>query len=365
MFKSVLLVMAGSDDSHDALHSTLEIAAHSGASLHILFAIPGAAQVDVELTESTPAEALRRVRICLRLASVERVAADTLEADPAAIIGRLVHEKRADLIVLTAQFRLGLANGWIGSVADKIVRNTTVPVLLLRMEAHDALKCSSRTSRRCERSQTVVETRARTILVPLDGSEYSRRISVPVQILARCWNAHVELFSVVQPVMPTRLLRNRSSAALTSATWIGAPVRAEDCDDADLATQVLTRLAADRLRQKVVEFRENGVEHVSSFVSDRMYVPGAILERARVTSADIIAVTTRGNGASRQPLGSVADSIVRDDTAVLLLNNVITQHRQDHETRRADSGASLQRTLHVAQASSDRAPIAVTPPDCQ
>jgi nucleotide-binding universal stress UspA family protein len=55
---------------------------------------------------------------------------------PAVAILEEVKAHRADLVALATHGRSGLPRLFLGSVADKLVRGTTVPVLLQRPEGN-------------------------------------------------------------------------------------------------------------------------------------------------------------------------------------------------------------------------------------
>src|SRR5215467_15633166 len=64
-------------------------------------------------------------------ASVE-VTHAVVQGAPAEMIRTRAHEVGADLIVMTSHGRTGLSRAWLGSVADAVVRRSTIPVLMLR-----------------------------------------------------------------------------------------------------------------------------------------------------------------------------------------------------------------------------------------
>ena len=64
--------------------------------------------------------------------------------------------------------------------------------------------------------------------------------------------------------------------------------------------------------------RETGLE-VSTEVVVNDRAADAILERAHSDGADVIALSTRGRGASRLLVGSVADKVLRAFTGLMLV----------------------------------------------
>lgn len=179
-----------------------------------------------------------------------------------------------DLIVMTTHGRGGISRAWLGSVADALVRRTSVPVLLLRPREEEVVfACEPDTSH---------------MVIPLDGSELSEGILAPAFAIARLSGARVTLLRVVQPEVRERT---------------------------DVETEV--RDARRYLDGLVAELPDANVDvavevHASPAI--------AILEYAAMRGADLIALATHGRGGwSRVALGSVADKVVRGTARPVLL----------------------------------------------
>jgi nucleotide-binding universal stress UspA family protein len=63
--------------------------------------------------------------------------ADVVAGPPAETIVRVAYERGADLIVMGTHGRTGLAHVLLGSVAEKVVRLATCPVLTVRYSRHE------------------------------------------------------------------------------------------------------------------------------------------------------------------------------------------------------------------------------------
>ena len=93
----------------------------------------------------------------------------------------------ADLIVMTTHGRTGMSRAWLGSVADGVVRQTPIPVLLLRSaEAKGRTKTERASFKR--------------VLVPLDGSPASEMILAPAAALAAADGGRLIIVEVVPPI---------------------------------------------------------------------------------------------------------------------------------------------------------------------
>jgi nucleotide-binding universal stress UspA family protein len=191
-----------------------------------------------------------------------------------------VEQIGATLVVVSTHGRTGLSRMWLGSTTDWLVRFLPVPVLAVRPT-----------------SETLAPTVAFDhILVALDGSERSETIIPEAVRLGRPHGARLTLLRVVPSVV-------RELAPYASPTF--PPVRDEG------RTQSLVERAT-RYLDGVAEAvrRESGLEvGTEVVVNDR--AADAILARAHADGAGVIALSTRGRGASRLLVGSVADKVLR------------------------------------------------------
>jgi len=109
--------------------------------------------------------ATRRPLHGIRVATVTQLGSDT-----AGDICQLARELAVDLIVMTSHARTGIAHFALGSVAEAVLRGTTIPTLLLHRDS-----TSFPSTNRDE---------PLTILVPLDGSPMAETVLAPVIQLA-------------------------------------------------------------------------------------------------------------------------------------------------------------------------------------
>jgi nucleotide-binding universal stress UspA family protein len=183
-----------------------------------------------------------------------------------------------DLIVMGTHARRGIARVWLGSVADRLIRETGLPVLLVRPPS----LATELTDGSCYKR----------IIVPLDGSSLAEGSLPAALALAKLEHAELTLLRVV-PVA-----RNLGAGELHAT--IG-PARASDVEEAELyLSGVRVRLASHhvRIRSAVV-------------VADD--VPNAIIGFAQANDGDIIAIATHGRGGiARAVLGSVADRVMSE-----------------------------------------------------
>ncbi len=199
---------------------------------------------------------------------------------------------QVDLVVMTSHGRTGWGRAWLGSVADGLVRQSGVPVLVLR---HGTARLTGAES----------GPAFRRILVPLDGSPEAEEVLDDVVALARDSVTAVILTRVIQPIaIPD------SGAPVPDLVLASVP-------DFDATTTEID--AADRYLGDVVQsLRGRGVEHVESCVRVAARVGPALVELVHRYRPDLVAMTSHGRGASRLLAGSVADSLLRGSTCALL-----------------------------------------------
>jgi nucleotide-binding universal stress UspA family protein len=197
-----------------------------------------------------------------------------------------IRNRNAHLVVMTTHGRGGMSRLFLGSVADRLIREVHCPLLLLHGGTPLAMP------RPGDR---------RRILIPLDGSSLAE--SVIDQALAVLGHeVRLDLLQVV---------------AQHHDLFVGndAPLAAPSATEQSL-------LAASRYLQAVaVRLLRLGLEVHAEARVDRS-VAHAILEAARIHQSHLIAIATHGlGGIERMLLGSVADKLVRSADIPLLVSN--------------------------------------------
>jgi nucleotide-binding universal stress UspA family protein len=195
-------------------------------------------------------------------------------------------ELGTDLIVLSTHGSTGLRDALLGSIAQQVIHEGRVPVLL----AHPA---------RVEPSAPTLMVRQ--ILLPLDG-EKVHEVAIPAALaMAHAWGATIHLVNVVPTV------ETLSGQEATPGTVLPNAMRA------------------------VLDLSQEGAAEYLERVRQRLDVPSAakvlrgdpaksIVAEASSTSADLIVMATHG----RMGLGafwsaSVAPKVLRDARLPLLL----------------------------------------------
>ena len=215
------------------------------------------------------------------------------------VVGALCDYVRAhevDLIIMSTHGRTGVSRAWLGSVADGIVRQMSVPVLMLRARAGALPSDGS------DNGEHLFDR----VLLPLDGSRLSEAIVGHAIRLARTFESEMVLCRVVHPV-----IARGPEYPLSSPVPLALVDRDTTEQLKELARKYVDGFAA-RLRD------EHGLRVI---VDVRMHESAAlaIIDATASHRADAVAMSTHGRGASRLLIGSVADKVLRAGPRAVLL----------------------------------------------
>ncbi len=138
MYKRVLVAFDGSDSAHNVLEQTLVLARSENAAVDVVTVVPGY-QGDLRLLGNTKVldELHAHYQACLDsainmvLARGMRARGHLRTGEPQEEILRVAEEIRADLIALGKRAQPMIAPLPIGSVADDVIRQSDVDVLII------------------------------------------------------------------------------------------------------------------------------------------------------------------------------------------------------------------------------------------
>lgn len=308
MYRSLLVPLDGSDFGEHALPLALGLSRRLGAALQVLRVhepiegVYGGA-LGGYYDERTDREMQQRDRdyldaVVQRLAAVADIPPSSvlLDGPVADSIGRHAAATKADLLVMTTHGRGPLARFWLGSVADALVRQASIPIMVVRpQEAAPHL---------------AQEPLVRRMLIPLDGSELAEQILEPALALGAATKAEYTLLRVVKQMTSVSYApASRTVSELRESLL--KQLQELDRQNWREADAYLTR-KAELLRARSLTVHTRVVSHEQ--------VATAILDDARTHAADLIALATQGRGGlKRLLLGSVADKVLRGATIPILL----------------------------------------------
>jgi nucleotide-binding universal stress UspA family protein len=145
MYDAILLPTDGSAPSDAAREHAVSIAAAYDATLHAIYVIDDqalrAARIDSDtIVAGFEAEGESLVGDVARAASEADVACETavLHGHPHEVIVDYAAEHGVDLVVMGTHGRHGVQRLLLGSVTQRVVRRSPVPVLTVRGEKRDA-----------------------------------------------------------------------------------------------------------------------------------------------------------------------------------------------------------------------------------
>ena len=275
MYDDILLPYDGSDGTGAVLGHAASVATWADATVRVLF-VADTTRNSVSVVGNRAVDSLVRRGEEVVTEAAEALdtygvdsETDVVQGSPAQTIVEYAAQYDHDLIVTPTHGRAGLSRYLVGSVAEKVVRLATTPVLTVRLDADEAL--------------TFPYER---LLLPTDGSEAATRAATHGLGLAAALDATVHLCSVADEAS------------------LGPDVRSTTLVE---AAEKAARAAVDDLAETAAEYGVETVRHV-----DRGAPVQAI--RDRIDESDCHAVvmgTTGRRGTDRILLGSVAERTVR------------------------------------------------------
>ena len=141
LVKKILIATDGSEYTKNAVDYGIDLAKNTGAKLYTIYVIDTAAFASIpmdaawesmyELLKQEGDEATKYVaeRAEAEGLSIERL---TIEGHPAEEIIKFAEKNSINLIVMGTLGKSGLDRFLLGSVAEKVVRNSKIPVLVVR-----------------------------------------------------------------------------------------------------------------------------------------------------------------------------------------------------------------------------------------
>lgn len=282
----VLVARDFSDVSDRALRYALDLAARTGARLHVLYAevLHDLSDQQDRLSPGEDVEAFRKqiakggeVSIeALQSVAVEDVVRRDVSPGPAIL--NYADEAGVDLIALGTHGRRGPGRMLLGSVAEDVVRRAQQPVLTVRGEEHE---------NRVPRTPGAIDR----ILVPIDFSEYSREALLYAKEWAGLYGATIDVLHVI-------------TEDLHPAFYVGGVKSIYDVEPN------IEQKATDKLDAFVAESDGPSIDTESHVAVGSP--PAKITEFVAEQGVDLVSMSTHGRtGLDRFLLGSVAEKVVR------------------------------------------------------
>ncbi len=297
MYKVIMVPTHGEDNERPALAIAINLALKWNAELRLVQVEANANDLDAETTGFVETEdfssawrTAREKRLTSLVAECRAWGVTAVPIIEDGLVGpaleRYAESSGIDLIVIASHGRGGLKRITLGSVTDYLVRNTRLPVLVVKPHATFG--------------SSVPGTDEARILVPLDGSALAEAIIPHVESLALGLKAKVLLLQILSPFEDPR------QAIMDPAMpWWESQIASGET----YLSRVNGYLTAKGL---TVQHEVVAGERISD----------GIINYALREHVDLIALATRGTGGLRRfVLGSVADELSRNSpTSVLIFH---------------------------------------------
>jgi nucleotide-binding universal stress UspA family protein len=260
--KNVLIeLLAVVDVANMATHMTAERA------LHLDTMVEDAVRASEKYLEA--------IAVTLSAAKIKTVV-DT--GRPEEVIIEKAAAEQNTLITMATHGRSGMNRWLLGSVAEKVLRGATDPVLLIRAR---------------EVTRTEDEPTLKSLIVPLDGSDLAERVLPTAIELAKPRDLEIVLIRTYN--IPT-------------TAYVGVEGYALPIDD---LLKGIRDEACAYLENKVADVKKLGVARVS-FAAKEGLPADEIISFAKNLPGGLIAMSTHGrSGVRRWVLGSVTETVVR------------------------------------------------------
>ncbi len=219
--------------------------------------------------------------------SAIQVRSAILVGNPAERIVEHADEEDVGLVLVATHGQSGIKHWPLGSVADKVVRATKRPVMLIRAKGA-----------RPDAQQKSILNR---VLIPLDGSKEGETVVPYIAELASKLKAEAFLFQV--------LAQSHRTISADGHVYFVYPEKQMELDKT-LAEDYLDIVGARLKRQGVTVKSEvrfgSAAEEIINFTGE--------------INADVVAMSTHGrSGVGRWVFGSVADRVLHEGNTPLLL----------------------------------------------
>lgn len=297
MYKKILLPLDGSKLAEASVGYAVWLAAKSGAELQLMHVYRGGSTSKSPYLERVIASILRRELVAGAQVPIKAVVS---RGDPASEILRYTEDNGIDLIAMSTHGHTGLKRWVIGSVADKVIRNSNRPVRLLKSHTGSAS------------GETGYGNR---VLALIDGSDYSEQVIPHAAYHARLGGGELILMSVCEP---PELVPSASYHIIPHDYPPTRPVQWEKYVEQETAQR---KQACGLYLSKLAERnRENGIR---TQVNSPFGKPeDEIIKYLEENPVSFIAMTTRGrSGVSRWIFGSVAEKVLLASSQPVLLIN--------------------------------------------
>jgi nucleotide-binding universal stress UspA family protein len=294
--KVVLVPLDGSQEAEAALAYAATLALAEEAAMHLLAVVdtasegnlvPRGVRAEWQQTEWERAQRYLEGKVSLLRGQGCEAVAEVASGKVAGEILRAADADNASMIVMATHGRSGLERSMMGSVADKVMRTSRRPTLLIRPPT-GASPASPAVLKR--------------IAVPLDGSDLAEQALGPAGDLAASLNAELLLVRVEQWLF------------VSATRWGGEVGYMPNLEEADQEIAANARAYLVDAQRRLPAATRSEAFVLRGFAALELDV---FFKQERV---DLLVMTTHGrSGLARMALGSTADRLVHEGLPILLV----------------------------------------------
>ncbi len=268
------------DDSAEARVALPYAAALATPGIEIVLLTVVASAIDADTARTSLETAAQRIR-----AAGQTVQTEVVTGDSARRIVGMAADLPAEMIVMASHGRGALGRLIYGSVADRVGRESPVPVMVVR-------------ARQLEPGPVGI-TR---LVVPLDGSRRAESALPVAMAISRRLGTPILLLRVVDP-----------ADLMPPAVGIGEAIPFEIYDEAENELEQEASRYLDTMRQKL---REQGLPLATDVL---VGPPASAIEEATHLGDVLVIASHERTGVMRWLLGSVAEKLTREDESPVIL----------------------------------------------
>jgi len=273
----ILVPVDGSPEASAALPYAAALAT-PGTEIVLLTVVPSA--TDADAARAGLETAAQRLRV-----AGQTVRTEVATGNPARRIVEIAAELRAEMIVMASHGRGAIGRLIYGSVADRVGRESPVPVMVVRTKQLAP--------------GPVGITR---LVVPLDGSSRAESALPVATTISQRLGTPISLVRVVDP-----------ADAMPPAVGVDEAIPFEIYDEAEKELEQEARRYLEMMAQKL---REQGLPMTTSVLVGS---PASSIEEATHFGDVLVLSSHERTGVMRWLLGSLAEKLAREDESPVIL----------------------------------------------
>lgn len=297
MYEKILVPLDGSEIAEVALPYAEELAGRLGSEITLISVSHSAEEQDQQMFQSYIQKTVESMRERAER-YFERPSERAIEVNSAILVGNPAEKivdyadsGDIDLIVMATHGRSGISRWALGSVADKVLRATERPVVLVRAQnAHPYMHKKDILSK---------------MLVPLDGSKEGEAVIPYIEELVSKLGGEIIFFQVLALAYHVHISGDAA---------VQVPYTEKEMEPLKMSAQSYLKKMGSKLKERGIPTKYEVKVGAAGY---------EIIKLADEINADLVAMSTHGrSGIGRLVFGSITERVVRSgNTPVLLVRS--------------------------------------------